>query len=114
MAKKTDIVKITKAVVTVLETDPESRNDDRRLTFEVLQLLKGNRIKEPVLTLKLRELRKLPAFSTIARVRAVIQNELSKYLPTSPEVRRKRRIAEETWLSYITGTPVFPGILKEN
>ena len=111
MAKKPNIVKITKAVVQVLENDPESRNDDRRLTFEVLQLLKGNSIKEPVLTLKLRELRKLPAFATITRVRAVIQNELSKYLPPSPEVRRQRRINEETWLEYITGTKVFPGIL---
>ena len=111
MPKKTDIVKITKAVVHVLENDPESRNDDRRLTFEVLQFLKGNRIKDPVLTLKLRELRKLPAFATIARVRAVLQNELHEYLPTSPEVRRQRRISEETWLTYITGTQVFPGVL---
>jgi hypothetical protein len=114
MAKETDIAKITNAVVKVLEDDPESRNDDKRLTFKVLQLLKGNSIKEHVLTLKLRELRKLPAFATITRVRAVIQNELGKYLPTRAEVRRLRRIAEETWLSYITGTEVFPGVLKEN
>ena len=114
MPKKTDIVKITKAVVQVLESDPESRNDDRRLTFEVLQLLKGNSIKEPVLTLKHRELRKLPAFTTIARVRAVIQNELLKYLPTSPEVRRQRRISQDAWLNYIMGTPLFPEIIKEN
>lgn len=109
MAKKTGIEKITRAVVTILEADPESRNDDRRLTFKVLQRLQGE--KGPVLELNLRELKKLPAFSTIARVRAVIQNELSKYLPTRPEVRRQRRINEETWLEYITGTPVFPGFL---
>ena len=66
--------------------------------------------KGPALTLKLRELRKLPAFATITRVRAVIQNERSKYLPTSPEVRRQRRIAEEAWLNYITGTKPFPGL----
>lgn len=111
MAKKTDIKKITEAVVSVLENDPESRNDDRRLTFKVLQKLKGK--KGPVLELKLRQLRKLPAFATITRVRAVIQNELNKYLPTLPEVRRQRRITEETWLEYITGTPVFPEILDD-
>lgn len=110
MPKKTDIVKITKAVVQVLESDPESRNDDRRLTFKVLQQLKGDSSSN-IFVLKLRELDKLPAFTTIARVRAVLQNELNKYLPTSPEVRRKRRISEETWLTYITDTPVFPGAL---
>ena len=110
MPKKTDIVKITKAVVQVLETDPESRNDDRRLTFKVLQQLKGDSSSK-IFVLKLRELYKLPAFTTIARVRAVLQNEMLKYLPTSPEVRRKRRISEDAWLNYITGTPVFPGVL---
>ena len=110
MPKKTDIVKITKAVVQVLETDPESRNDDRRLTFKVLQQLKGDSSSK-IFVLKLRELYKLPAFTTIARVRAVLQNEMLKYLPTSPEVRRKRRISEDAWLTYITGTPVFPGVL---
>lgn len=109
MAKKPDLIQITKAVATVLENDPESRNDDRRLTFKVLQQLQGDSSSK-IFVLKLRELYKLPAFTTIARVRAVLQNELSKYLPTSPEVRKKRRISEETWLNYITGTPVFPGI----
>jgi len=110
MAKKTDIEKITRTVVEILEADTESRNDDRRLTFKVLQRLQGGEGKGPFLQLYLRDLRKLPAFATITRVRAVIQNNLHKYLPTSPEVRRKRRIAEETWLNYITGTPVFPGL----
>ena len=114
MATKTSIEKITKTVVSILEADVESRNDDRRLTFKVMLRLKGQSDKEPVLTLKLRELRKLPAFATITRVRAIIQNQLNKYLPTLPEVRRKRLIKEDTWLEYITGTPVFPGILDEN
>jgi len=114
MAKKPDIETLVKTVVSIMEADKESRNDDRRLTFKVLQRLKGESDKEPVLTLKLRELRKLPAFATITRVRAVIQNNLHKYLPTSPEVRRQRRIGEETWLEYITGTAVFPGIAGGN
>ena len=113
MAKKPDIKKITETVVAILEDDPESRNDDRRLTFKVLQQLQGDSSSN-IFVLKLRELYKLPAFTTIARVRAVMQNELSKFLPTSEEVRRKRRIAEETWETYLTGTPVFPGILKES
>jgi len=108
MATKESIETLTRTVVSILESDTESRNDDRRLTFKVLQRLKGESDEEPVLTLKLRELRKLPAFATITRVRAVIQNHLHKYLPTSPEVRRKRQINEDVWLEYITGTPVFP------
>lgn len=113
MAKKPDIEKITKLVAQVLESDPESRNDDRQLTFKVLQKLKGGNGKEPILELKLRDLRKLPAFATITRVRAVIQNELGKYLPTSEEVRRQRRISEETWLEYITGTKTFEAVLDK-
>lgn len=109
MPKKPDIIKITKAVVQVLESDPESRNDDRRLTFKVLQQLKGES-KTNILVLKIGELWKLPAFATIARVRAVLQNNLNKYLPTVLEVRKKRRISEQAWLTYITGTPVFPGV----
>lgn len=113
MAKKTSIETLTKTVISILEADTESRNDDRRLTFKVLQRLQG-KCKGPLLTLKLRELRKLPAFATITRVRAVLQNQLHKYLPTSPEVRRQRQINEDDWMGYITGTPVFPGIASGN
>jgi len=114
MAKKPDTETLVRTVVSIMEADTESRNDDRRLTFKVLLRLKGESDREPVLTLKLRELRKLPAFATITRVRAVIQNNLHKYLPTSPEVRRKRLINEDVWMEYITGTPVFPGIAGGN
>ena len=111
MAKKKDIVKITKLVCQVLENDPKSRDDDKRLTFKVLQMIQGE--KGQVLELKLRELRKLPAFATITRVRAVIQNELGKFLPTSEAVRQARRISEESWQNWITGTPTFACMKEE-
>lgn len=114
MANKTSIETLTKTVISILEADTESRNDDRRLTFKVLQRLQGGEGKGPFLTLYLRDLRKLPVFATITRVRAIIQNRLHKYLPTSPDVRRKRLISEENWMEYITGTPVFPGIASGN
>lgn len=106
--KKTSVVKVTEVVVAILESDKESRNDDRRLTFKVLQKLLGD--KGTFIKLSLREMWRLPAFATITRVRAMLQNELGKYLPTSEKVRKQRRISEETWRTYTTGTQVFPGI----
>ena len=114
MSKETSIETLTKTVISILEADTESRNDDRRLTFKVLQRLQGGEGKGPFLELKLRDIWKLPAFATITRVRAILQNQLHKYLPTSPEIRRKRLISEDAWMEYITGTPVFPGIVGGN
>ncbi|HUW19359.1 MAG TPA: hypothetical protein VMW16_08660 [Sedimentisphaerales bacterium] len=96
-----------KIVVDVLAADPETRDDDNRLAFEVLGRILTGKEKSQVLTLRKRDLRKLPQFATITRMRAVIQNELGKYLPTSEAVRRRRRISEAAWEQWLTGTPTF-------
>lgn len=102
-----DIKKLNDLVEQVLADDEESRNDDKRLTFKVMsQILTGDK-KAKFLTLRMLDLRKLPAFSAITRCRAKIQNVDHKYLPTREGIREKRRINEQAWQTYFTGTPCF-------
>jgi len=115
---KKKIEQIVELVVKVLEKDEESRNNDNRLVFKVLtyfldeaerpqQFVKKSDIQ---LLLSLRNIHTLPAFSTIIRARAMIQNKLNMYLPTSKEIRQRRRISEDQWHEYLTGTKKFPQI----
>jgi hypothetical protein len=104
---------VTHAVIEVLQHDEESRNDDKRLTFKVLARLLPGDDKRRKIELKMTQLRKLPAFATITRVRAFVQNELGKYLPTKAEVREKRRISEEAWHDWTTGTRNFPELQSQ-
>lgn len=102
-----NIQQLNEVVEQILAEDEESRNDDKRLTFKVLsQILTGSR-KNALLTLRMSDLQKIPAFATITRCRAKIQNKDHKYLPTRKEVRHKRKINEQIWLTYFTGTPLF-------
>lgn len=41
----------------------------------------------------------------VKRVRAHLQNDLKKYLPTDPKVRKQRKISEETWREYLGKNP---------
>ena len=43
----------------------------------------------------------LPREDNIKRIRAKVQNEEKKYLPTDPIVRAKRKISEEEWYDYL-------------
>ena len=107
MKEHKTIEQLNTLVEQVLADDEESRNDDKRLTFKVMsQILTGDK-RAVFLTLRMCDLRRLPAFSAIARCRAKIQNRDHKYLPTKVEVRKKRKINEQDWRTYFTGTPYF-------
>lgn len=49
------------------------------------------------LAVNVENLYRLPREDNIKRYRAIIQNQEKKFLPTNPEVRRKRRTLEEDW-----------------
>lgn len=51
----------------------------------------------PVPMIDLKTIIELPREDNIKRVRAKIQNEEHKYLPTTEEVRKQRKISEEEW-----------------
>jgi len=115
----------------ILEMDPKSRNSDMRLFSKLLEELTPYRIiNSKIIMEKLRakhlffdldveqnlrrvqllildslltepNLQEVPNFETIRRVRQKIQNEDERFLPTSEEVARRRRIREELIKEYI-------------
>lgn len=115
----------------ILEMDPKSRNSDIRLFSKLLEeltpfriinvekIIKKLKAKEIFFTLDLEQnlkdltliieenllripnLQEIPHFETIRRVRQKIQNEDERFLPTSEEVARKRRIREVLIKEYI-------------
>lgn len=88
----------------VLEADEQSRNSDIRLTQMVwyryfpTMLFKD---KDDKLCIQLAALHLLPREDNIKRIRAKIQNEDHKFLPTDQAVRVKRKISEEEWREYL-------------
>jgi len=102
MATKT---KLRDMVETVLKDNEEARNSDIKLTIAiwikyypdyVLDTSQGDKSG-----IFLDALFILPREDNIKRIRAKIQNEEKKYLPTDPEVRKKRSISEEDWYDYL-------------
>lgn len=81
--------------------DVESRNSDITLTIAIWKRFYSSRIKKSAengkLGVWLEDLFHLPSQDNIKRIRAYFQNDKMKYLPTSIEVVRQRRINEETW-----------------
>jgi len=70
----------------LLKVDVRCRNDDKWLTYQVMRHFTK-------IFIPFEDFDKLPAFETIKRTRAVIQNVEGRYLPTDPKVidRRERR-----------------------
>ncbi len=102
--KTLEEIKVTsKIVLDILRTDTRSRNDDKYLTFRVLQQKLHGDPKGQLLSISLSDLKDLPAFETIKRVRAQIQNVEKKFLPTEAAVRRRRRIREDDFAAWASG-----------
>lgn len=85
--------KTNELVETLLKNEERCRNDDKYLTFRVMQHF--TKIYIPF-----EDFNKIPAFETVKRVRAKIQNKEKRYLPTNPEVilkRQSRRLDVALW-----------------
>jgi hypothetical protein len=70
----------------ILEHFPETRNNDNYLCNLYWKLVDGIKELDDVIYATSPEV--------LRRARQKIQNEQGKYLPTDPDVRKKRRIAE--------------------
>lgn len=92
---------LTRKVEAVLRDIPETRNSDIRLTIEIWKryyphkLIQGAKTQRLVVPLD--ELYNLPREDNVKRIRAQFQNDRLKYLPTTWEVAKKRKINEEVW-----------------
>lgn len=108
MAKRQN--KIKDRVEAILKDNLKARDDDAYLTVVYWITYNPSLMREDPTNLTpegkprkfvyLKDILELPREDSIRRVRAVIQNVEKKYLPTTPEIRKRRKIAEEDWLNW--------------
>lgn len=87
----------------VLASDEKSRNSDIRLTQMVWwKYYRGSLIeRDGRVYVDVAKLFDLPREDNIKRIRAKIQNVEKKFLPTDPEVAKKRGWEIESWREYL-------------
>jgi len=85
-----------------LENFEITRNDDAQLTFFIIHKYLPNEIiqvegKWFISTEALKQVRE----DNVKRLRAIVQNLEHRFLPTTEEVRKKRKIGEQEWRIYL-------------
>jgi hypothetical protein len=88
METEEEIKKVSVIVAQLMTEDERCRNDDKWLTFRVMQ-------KFTNIFIPFEDFKKIPAFETVKRVRAKIQNKELRLLPTNREVALKRKMRED-------------------
>jgi hypothetical protein len=79
---------------------PDTRNSDIKLTNSIWYKYYPDKIQKNdngELVVRLLDLYDLPREDNVKRIRATIQNDEGKFLPTDKEVIKQRRINEEKW-----------------
>lgn len=94
-------------VLKILKEIPETRDDDTLLTFWIVKTYLPQQVKaiDGQWFVSLSSMRTYRE-DHVKRIRAKIQNEQHKYLPTSWEVAKQRRIAEAEWESWSRHNPI--------
>jgi len=98
--QKSTLKTVTKKVEYCLREFDETRNSDIELTIRLWKefypkYIKTGKNGEEGIWLK--DLFDLPREEHIRRIRAKIQNDLGKYIPTSWEVAKAREFNEDKW-----------------
>lgn len=97
METKEEFKKVSEIVEHLLETNVRCRNDDKFLTYLVMREFTN-------IFIPFEDFNKMPAFETIKRVRAKIQNTEGRYPPTDQEVIEKRKHREEEVKDFLEDT----------
>lgn len=86
-------------VLNVLEKYPDTRNSDITLTLRIWLEYHRNDISvfEGKNYVRLTKIFDLPREDNIKRIRAKIQNEEYLFLPTDPNIIKKRKLNEKKW-----------------
>jgi len=95
METKEEFNKVSEIVENLLKTNERCRNDDKYLTYLVMREFTN-------IFIPFEDFNKMPAFETIKRVRAKIQNTEGLYPPTDPEVLAKRQKRQEEIKDVVT------------
>ena len=97
-------------VESCLRRFPKTRNSDIELTIRIWKEYFPQRIVTRQADerdyVAVRDLFDLPREDNVKRIRAKIQNELGKFLPTSLEIAKQRQIEEGEWREYMRRFPV--------
>ncbi|NTU69986.1 hypothetical protein HGB13_04180 [bacterium] len=94
-----------KIVEDTLREYPKTRDDDTFLTWHIVHLYRPECCSEHNGDYWINyKGMKLVREDHVKRIRAKIQNDDGKYLPTDPKVRKQRKISEETWRNYLAKT----------
>lgn len=102
------IKNLREKVLRTLEQDEQSRNSDIRLMQMIWFTYYRNFLFKNELQnwcIRIANLYELPREDNIKRIRAKIQNVDKKFLPTSQEVRKQRKINEEDWRKHLNYNP---------
>lgn len=113
--KRQGIKQLRAKVLEILKEYPKARDSDIWLTIKLWTLKYPTLIDRsdpdnPKIALK--DILTLPREDNVKRVRAKIQNEEGLYLPTSPEIRKQRKISEEEWKAWsVKESKISTGII---
>ena len=98
-------------VEAILRDFPKARDSDQWLTLKLWAVYYPHKMQEEKLDqmssaiprkyVFLEDIMDLPREDNVKRLRAKIQNEEGKYLPTTLEVALQRRIEESVWRNYV-------------
>ncbi len=98
-----ELIQCKALVRKILEADPMSRNSDRRLILKVLES-QGYHVYEMYgkQFLPVEAIWNGLSTETIRRVRQAIQNKEGQFLPTDPDVCKKRRIKQNMFYNHFS------------
>lgn len=90
-------------ILYILEKYPETRDDDALLTFTIIREYYPDEVKliEDKWFISTKALRIIRE-DNVKRLRATIQNEEHRFLPTKSDVVKKRKINEQVWREYLS------------
>jgi len=84
METSREIKKVYELVEKLMQEDIRCRNDDKWLTYRVMRHFTN-------IFIPFEDFKKIPAFETIKRTRAKIQNVEERLVPTDEKVRQRRK-----------------------
>lgn len=104
------INKLKQEILFILSEYPESRNSDIRLTNLIWWKFYNSKVFQNETgdyCIRLKDLYSVPREDNVKRIRAKIQNEEQRFLPTEWKVAKQRKINEESWRRAMGYEPPF-------
>lgn len=83
-------------IIKFMKEDDRCRNDDKWLIFRYVREVQKIDIYIPF-----EDFKRMIPFESVRRIRALIQNTEKKFLPTDPEIRKRRLINDQEWREWL-------------